>query len=164
MRKSNGGKMRYNRGKTTEEKTPGGKRRSLTARQEKYCQARAAGKGYREAYTSAGYSAAGTDETITRNAYAMERERPVSTDILARIKALKEDAAAGLLLDREARAAYLARVAMDSDAVGTKDRLRAVDMLNRMAGDYSETVRTEISGAVEVDRRTAFSEYVDALK
>ena len=58
----------------------------------------------------------------------------------------------------------LSEFASDADGMtGKKDRLRALDMPAKMHGDYSETVVNRVDGAIEIDRKQAFQDYVSDL-
>lgn len=69
--------------------------------------------------------------------------------VIRRVRELQAEAEKGAILDRKARQALLTKFAMD-DSVSNSDRLSALDKLNKMSGDYSETIRNEISGGLDV--------------
>lgn len=69
--------------------------------------------------------------------------------IKARVAELQRQAEEEAILDRKARQALLTQFALD-ETVSNSDRLSAVDKLNKMSGDYSETIRQEISAQVDV--------------
>lgn len=119
--------------------------RGLNARQKKYCRARAKGKTFAESYVEAGYS----PSDACRSAIRLEREFEISPLIQAEIARLTALADKGAILDRRQRQAMLTEVALDSEEK-TDNRLRATDMLNRMAGDYTDNVRSTVSGGVEL--------------
>ena len=48
-----------------------------------------------------------------------------------------------LILTREDRQRELSRIAMGSEDEHTSDRLRAIDLLNKMGGDYLERIQHE---------------------
>lgn len=121
------------------------KKPKLTERQKKYCRERAKGKGLRQSYIDAGYSA--TD--ACRSAIRLEREFPVSPLIQKEIARLSAMAEKGAILDRKQRQAMLTEIALN-DEEKTDNRLRATDMLNRMSGDYTDVVRSTVSGDVNL--------------
>ena len=131
-------------------------KRGLTPRQIKYCRERAAGKGYKEAYTAAGYSANSSDKVVRTNAYNMETN---NNDILKRIADLQRRADAGGIMNRQQRMQLLNDIALDPD-VKEQDRLRAVDQLNRMNADYSENVNVTGTGRIEM----SYADRIDAIK
>lgn len=128
----------------------------LTTRQVKYCRLRAAGKGYSEAYTGAGYSNKGGENVTRVNAYNMERK---NTDILNRIKELQDRADAGGIMDRKARMQLLNEIALN-ETVKEQDRLRAIDQLNRMNSDYNDTLKINADAGIQL----SYAERIDAIK
>lgn len=162
--RKDGGNMIYKRekdGGNVDWKTGKRKReRPLTARQKAFARARADGKTLRESYTQAGYSDGGNDHTLRNNAFQLERKDKVRTEI----ERLQKQVEAGNILSREQRLAMLSELASDADGcTGKKDRLRALDMLAKMHGDYTETVVNRIDGAIEIDRKQAFNDYIEDL-
>lgn len=129
----------------------------LTPRQEKYCERRAAGDSRAAAYKAAGFCPAGNRETARNNAEKMERSPGVGTAILHRIDELRESAERGAVLDRDARAALLSELALDTGARDA-DRVRAVDILCRMSGDYTGVADIRVTVAAESERREAWRE------
>lgn len=123
---------------------------ALNARQKKYCRLRAEGKGYEEAYTGAGYGAGTKNKTDRKhNAFNMENLKSQSAEIKARIKELQQQAEEGAILKRAERQALLTKIALNPDN-DMPDRLRSLDQLNRMSGDYTDTVRTQVSGKIDM--------------
>lgn len=132
----------------------------LTARQKAFARARADGKTLKESYTQAGYSTEGKEKTYTENAFRLSNTEKVREEI----ERLQRQVDAGNILSREQRLAMLSELASDADGcTGKKDRLRALDMLAKMHGDYSETVVNRIDGAIEIDRKQAFNDYIEDL-
>lgn len=150
--------MIYKHEKNDEEASRESKPRKLTARQERYAKERANGKSYPDAYYSAGYSARQARETATSNAYTLEHVSAASSQILDRITYYQKQAEKGAIADRAARMALLTDLAYDEAGTGKKDRLRALDMLAKMSGDYSETIVNHVSAAVEIDRKQVFDD------
>lgn len=152
-RKKDGGNVD---GKTGRRK----RERPLTARQKAFARARADGKTLKESYMDAGYSDRQSDKAITDNAFNLSNTEKVQKEI----ERLQRQADAGNILSREQRLAMLSEFASDADGcTGKKDRLRALDMLAKMHGDYTETVVNRIDGAIEIDRKQAFNDYIEEL-
>lgn len=109
---------------------------------EKYCQKRAEGMTQRKAYLDA-YPDSGKCKpaTIDNKAYELEKK----DEIKARIKELKEKAAGASVLTRQEKRELLAHMARD-EKLSAADRQRAVDMDNKMEGEYE----TKISGALSM--------------
>lgn len=136
------------------------KRETLTPRQKRFCQARAEGRTLEAAYTEAGYSSRQSKKARTDNAFKLENTEKIQREI-QRLQSLADR---GAILSREQRAALLSAFALNVDGeTGKKDRLRALDILARMHGDYSETLRAEVSASVETDRDSAVSEALARL-
>lgn len=121
----------------------------LNARQKKYAQARAKGLGYADAAIEAGYSTKCRRENIYKDAWHRENSHATSPLLRAEIERLKQQAEEQALLDRKQRQALLTEMALDRGEK-TDNRLRAVDMLNRMSGDYTDNVRTSATVGVEL--------------
>lgn len=123
---------------------------ALNARQRKYCRERANGASYAEAYRKAGFGPNASDMTRKHNAYNMENmDGALSEKIQAEIKRLQDLADKKAILTREQRQAILTEWALNSDN-DMPDRLRSMDQLNRMSGDYTDTVRTQVSGKIDM--------------
>lgn len=137
--------------------------KKLTTKQIKYCRERAAGKGYKEAYTAAGYSDKGNSKTLTDNAYNMENKSIHSTDILQKIKELQDRADRGGILQRRERLQLLSDIAADS-RVKDMDRLRALDILARMNADYTDRVNVTGTGQIELSYADRLETIKQALK
>lgn len=132
---------------------------ALTKRQKKYAERRAAGDTYAGAYKKAGYK--GEGKTATDNAYNLEHKSPASTEILQRIAAIQERVEQNAILDRQQRQAELTALALDPEKCAA-DRIRALDLLNKMSGDYTERVIYEGNAHVSIEEARA--EAWDSLK
>ena len=122
---------------------------ALTAKQKKYCQGRAMGKSLSQAFKDAGYGPNSCTKTLKQNADRMEKRSAHAKEIQAEIARLREMAEQDAILDRRQRQALLTEIALNSEN-DMPDRLRSLDQLNRMSGDYTDTVRTEVSGKIEM--------------
>lgn len=122
---------------------------ALTPKQLKYCRERARGKGLADAYESAGYGPNTSRRDKKQNAYALENQKPISAEIKAKINELTDLANEKAILDRAQKQALLTTIALDEDN-DMPDRLRAMDQLNRMNGDYTDNIRTQVSGKVDL--------------
>lgn len=131
----------------------------LTAKQEKYCQERANGKTQRQAYIAAFDDHGGTPETKDCNAYQLE----TNTQVSHRIEQLRERTRQGNIYDRDAITALLAEIIEDTDA-GRTTRLKALDMLNRMQGSYTERKDITVNGLTREDRQNAMQAALEELK
>lgn len=123
-------------------------RNKLTPAQEKYCRARAAGMLQGEAYAKANKDSTASKRSQQQIASRQERLQKIQD----RIAELREQAAAGAIMQAQEIQAELAGMAADTsrpDGV----RLKALDQLTRMQGGYRDSV--ELYGGFTVDDRRA---------
>lgn len=121
----------------------------LTDKQARYAEQRAAGKSKTDSYLSA-YNAG---ESSRRTAYRQARELETGNSgpmIAAYIERLREQAAAGNILKSQEIAAALSGIAAD-DTAPRGDRLRALDLLNRMQGAYIDRRETVVTASVSME-------------
>ena len=134
----------------------------LTYKQKRYAEARAAGKSMVDAYDAAGYGKGSNYHTKEVNAQRLE---DTSESIKAHIAHLQKIVDNGGLMDTEQRKAALVEIYRDS-TVSTKDRLKALDLLNRMSGDYidKKEVSATVQGLTRSDRIEAMQDTLNTLK
>ena len=130
----------------------------LTPKQKKYCRERVKGKNQTEAFDAAGYGPGSSRKTKTEEACRMEKLPKIQAE-LKRLTALAE---AGAVLDRQQRIAILSEMAMDEDRKDDS-RQRALDMLNKMGGDYSEKQIIEARHEVQLSYEEKRQAVLDAL-
>lgn len=133
--------------------------RELTAKQRKYAERRAAGDSYADAYNAAYDDHGGTRKTAATNAENLEKRSAAAPAIMARIAELRAAAERGAILKREERQALLTEIATNEGET-TRDRIRALDQLNRMSGDYTENTRVTLSGGVTM----TYAERLEAIR
>lgn len=111
-------------------------------RQEKFAQCLASGmsqrKSYRAAYPS---SEKWKDETVDSKASALAKKDKV----LARLLELAKESSSKAIMNARERKEWLTTIIM-KDTEEMRDRLKAVDILNRMDGEYVEKV--QMSGTI----------------
>lgn len=132
----------------------------LTDKQREYTRQRAAGKSQIEAYALAGYSTKQSKKSQRENACHLD----AMENIQKNIERLQKIADNGGIMSTETRKAALYEIYQDS-ANSTKDRLKALDLLNRMSGDYVD--KKEITanvGITRADRMDAMRETLESLK
>lgn len=117
----------------------------LTPKMEIMAQVLARGDTQEQAYREA-YSDKAAHMTAAVNACQIIKNNP---QIMARVHELQKKAEAGAILQRKERQALLTEFALD-ETVSNSDRLSAIDKLNKMSGDYSETIRQEITAQIDV--------------
>lgn len=124
----------------------------LTEKNKRFARAVASGKALTDSYKEAGYSAKQTKHCLRENAYKLSKKEIVA----AEIERLKQLATNDYILTREARLALLTEIALNADENTTKkDRLRAVDILNKMTADYTENINAVVDGSIELTRSDA---------
>lgn len=111
-------------------------------RWEKYAQGIASGLSQRNAYRAAFPSSLNwKDETVDSKASALAKD----DKILARVKELAQEATSKAVMTARQRKEWLTNVIL-SKYEETKDKLKAVDILNRMDGEYTE--KLEVGGQI----------------
>lgn len=114
------------------------------ARREKFAQGLAAGLSQRKAYRAAFPSSERwQDATVDKRA----SELYGSGEIKGRMSELVEQSATEAVMSIARRKEWLTGIVLD-ECEETKDKLRAVDLLNRMDGAYMD--RLEVNGAIPV--------------
>lgn len=111
----------------------------LTAKQEQFAQNIIAGMSQADAYRSA-YSTA----NMSDNAIWCEASKLVDNPKVAqRLKELRDELAKPAIMTAKERLAWLTGIIKD-DGESTGDKLRAVDIMNKMQGEYVTKVEGEI--------------------
>lgn len=108
-------------------------------RHEIFAQALFAGKSQRDAYREAfPASEKWKESTLDGNASRLAND----SKVLARLQELKDASASPLILDRQGRMIILTEIAMD-ETLFPKPRMQAIDLLNKMTGEYVEKKQIE---------------------
>ena len=133
----------------------------LTPKQTKYCQYRAKGKGQVESYEKAGYSMRQSKKSKEVNACKLESMETIKQ----KIADLQQKADNDCILTTEQRKQALTEFYCDTTK-SDKDRLKAIDLLNRMAGDYidKKEINATIQGLTRSDRLQAMEDTLETLK
>ena len=113
----------------------------LTAKQELFVQNIVQGMSQADAYRSAYSCKNMSDNTIYVNASKLA----VDTKVALRLKELREQLAAPAIMSAQERLKWLTEV-IRSEKEGTGDKLRAVDIMNKMQGEYV----TKVEGSLNV--------------
>ncbi len=112
------------------------------AKQEKFVQGLLSGLSQRKAYLAA-YPSAKRWKASTVDVKACELAK--DDKILVRLNELQAQAASKAVMSATQRKEWLTKLIQD-EAEETKDKLKAVDILNKMDGEYTEKV--QVSGNV----------------
>lgn len=135
------------------------KKKPLTERQKKFCREKVKGKKLADAYYDAGYSRGSSRQVAKIAACNLQRDERIQAE-LQRLTRLAEK---GMTLDRQQRITLLTEMATDDNR---KDdaRQRAIDMLNRMNGDYTDKTITEVKGSVNISLEDKKRMILEALQ
>ena len=118
----------------------------LTPKQEKFVQGIIKGMSQADAYRSA-YSTKNTsDKTIWENASRLANDNKVK----ARIEELRGQISSKNIMTAKRRLEWLTEL-INSDDASTNDRLKAIDIMNKMQGEYVQKVQAEITNAVNIN-------------
>lgn len=110
----------------------------LTAKQEKFVQNLVKGMSQREAYKNSYNAVNMKDETIDNNASKLFKNNEISTRYNELIKEAEDKA----IMTAKERKIWLTELINSPNASNT-DRLKALDLLNKMGGEYIEKVQYE---------------------
>ena len=133
--------------------------KKLNARQEKYCEGRAAGLSRSKAYKAAGYSPNGSTVTAEQSAHRLDTESAAASMVRLRIEELRSRAAEHAILSRDDRLRLLSELATDTD-VKPQDRIRAADQIARMCGDYTDSLRITADAGVTL----SYADRIEAIR
>lgn len=112
------------------------------AKHEAFVQALLSGKSQRVAYREAFPNAENQkDETVDNKACKLANTDEIST----RLQELQEASANDLILDRQGRMIILTQIALDEELF-PKPRMQAIDLLNKMDGQYVQKIEATVSG------------------
>lgn len=119
----------------------------LTAREERFAKAVAVeGKTYTDAYKIAYNTQNMTDKTINEKGCIVAKRDKVK----ARIEQLRQDISDREIMSAKDRAKWLTDVVSQMD-LSMPDRLKALDLLNKMTGEYVQKVQADVSQEIEVN-------------
>ena len=117
----------------------------LTGKQEEFAKNIVQGMSQADAYRSA-YDA----EDMSDNAIYREASLLVSNPKVAqRIQELRGELAKPTIMSAQERLEWLSYL-VSADA-GTTDKLRAIDIMNRMTGEYVQKIEAEVKGDVHIN-------------
>ena len=117
----------------------------LTGKQEEFAKNIVQGMNQSEAYRSA-YDA----DDMGDNAVAVEASRMMDNPKIAlRIKELRDSLAKPTIMSAQERLEWLSDL-VSSFAV-TQDKLRAIDIMNKMTGEYVQKIEADVKGDVTIN-------------
>ena len=113
--------------------------RMLTAKQELFVQNIIQGMSQADAYRSAYSCKNMSDNTVYVNASKLAAD----TKVALRLKELREQLATPAIMSAQKRLEWLTGVIQSEDE-STGDKLKAVDIMNKMQGEYVQKVEAEV--------------------
>ena len=117
----------------------------LTPKQEQFVQNIIQGMSQADAYRSAYSTKNMTDNAIYREASLLVDNPKVAQ----RLTELRNELAKPSIMTAQKRMEWLTQLIQSEDE-GTGDKLKAIDILNKMDGEYVQKVETEIKNAVNI--------------
>lgn len=112
----------------------------LTAKQEQFAQGIIKGMSQADAYRSAYSTSRMADKTIHENASRLANDSKVK----ARINELRGKISTENIMTAQKRLEWLTEL-IQSDEKGTGDKLKAIDLMNKMTGEYVQRVVADVS-------------------
>jgi phage terminase small subunit len=117
----------------------------LTAKQEQFAQNIIKGMRQADAYRSAYNTSRMTDKTIHEKASRIANDDKVR----ARITELRGQISTENIMTAQKRLEWLTELVNNEEScVG--DKLKAIDIMNKMQGEYVQKVQTEVTNAVNI--------------
>ena len=116
----------------------------LTAKQEAFVQNIMQGMSQADAYRSAYNSKRMSDKTIHEAASRLMNDSKVT----ARLAELREQIANETIMSAKRRAERLTEFANDGDP---NVAMKAIDLLNKMTGEYVQKIEAEVTNAVNIN-------------
>lgn len=112
----------------------------LTAKQEKFVQNILEGMSQADAYRSAYPNQKMSDKTVWETASKLMSNPKVIT----RLKELRDKIATDKIMSAQERMEWLTRLVKNNEE-DTTDKLKAIDIMNKMSGEYVTKVRTTVT-------------------
>ena len=116
----------------------------LTAKQEQFVKNIIDGMSQADAYRNAYPNQRNTDKTTHENASRLMN----NPKIIARLKELRDKIANDKVMSATRRAERLTEFANDDDP---NVAMKAIDLLNKMTGEYVQKVEAEVTNAVNIN-------------
>ncbi len=118
----------------------------LTAKQEKFVQEIIAGKSQADAYRSAYDAKKMSDKTIYEKASLLAGQDKIRT----RLDELREQLSNENIMSAQKRMEWLTELIKSSEA-SNSDKLKALDILNKMDGEYVQKIQAEVEGETTIN-------------
>jgi phage terminase small subunit len=118
----------------------------LTQKQELFAQNVVAGMTLAEAYHSAYDTKSMSDKTVYEKASLLASQDKIRT----RIQELRDRIADEKIMSAQKRLEWLTKV-IQNDEESTGDRLRAIDLMNKMQGEYIQKIAAEVQAETTIN-------------
>lgn len=118
----------------------------LTAKQEKFVQGIIEGKSQADAYRAAYNTKNMTDKSIWVNASQLMSD----TKVTQRLTELRNQLMKSSIMSAKERMEWLTELIKNTEE-GTTDRLRALDIFNKMTGEYVQRVEADVKNEVTIN-------------
>lgn len=118
----------------------------LTANQEQFVQNIIQGMNQAEAYRSAYPKQRMSDKTIWEAASRLMK----NDKVVARLNELRSELAKPSIKTAQERLEWLSRL-IDNEEESTSDKLKAVDLMNKMQGEYVQKVEAAVNTEVTIN-------------
>lgn len=118
----------------------------LTPKQEKFVQGIIEGKSQADAYRSAYSTKNMTDKTVREEASRLMSDPNIS----ATVKELRNQAKASTIMSARERMEWLTDLIKNTKE-GTTDRLRAIDIINKMTGEYVTKIDADVKNDITIN-------------
>lgn len=118
----------------------------LTPKQEKFVQSLIQGMSQADAYRSAYAAKNMSDKTIHEAASRLVADSKVS----ARLSELREQMTKDTIMSAQKRLEWLTEAIANKD-IAVNDKLKAIDIMNKMQGEYTQKVQAEVTNAVNIN-------------
>lgn len=118
----------------------------LTPKQEKFVQGIIEGKSQADAYRSAYSTKNMTDKTVREEASRLMSDPNIS----ARVKELRNQVIKSTIMSAQERMEWLTDLIKNTEE-GTTDRLRAIDIINKMTGEYVTKIDADVKNDITIN-------------
>ena len=118
----------------------------LTPKQEKFVQGIIEGKSQADAYRSAYSCKKMTDKSIWEAASRLMNDDKVN----ARVQELRDQLTNETIMTAQQRLEWLTRL-VNNEEEGTSEKLKAIDIMNKMQGEYVQKIEAEVTREVTIN-------------
>ena len=118
----------------------------LTAKQEKFVRGIIEGMTQADAYRAAYSCKSMSDKTVWENASRLMADSKVK----ARVQELRAELVKPGIMTAQERLKWLTEL-INSEEEGTNEKLKAIDIMNKMQGEYVQKVEANVSNEVTIN-------------